>query len=110
MRVGAAPPRHNPARARPPPQVITLSWAALSLALFGLLAWAVTRDRSPLDRLDELGRRAEDWADDHETLQHVLRLVEIGFNTIPVTGRDDRDRRAPAGARPSTGRGRTPRW
>ena len=30
------------------------------------------------------GRRAEDWADDHETLQHVLRWVEIGFNTIPV--------------------------
>ena len=66
------------------PRVITLSWAAACLALFGLLTWAVTRDRSPLDRLDELGRKAEDWADDHETLQHVLRWVEIGFNTIPV--------------------------
>ena len=66
------------------PRLITLSWAAVCLALFGVLTWAATRDRSPLDGLDRLGREAEDWADDHETLQHVLRAIEIGFNTIPL--------------------------
>jgi YegS/Rv2252/BmrU family lipid kinase len=66
------------------PRVITLSWAAFFLALFGGLAVAVTQDRAPLDPFDGLGRRAEDWADEHEGLRHVLRFVEVWFNTGPL--------------------------
>src|SRR5688500_7032205 len=66
------------------PRVITLSWAALSLALFGVLALLVTQDRSPLEALDTFGRRAEDWADGHHALQQTLRFIEDAFNTIPM--------------------------
>ena len=66
------------------PRVIILSWAALFLALFGVLGWAVTGERAPLGGLDDVGRRLEDWADDHSTLRHVLRFVEVWFNTVPV--------------------------
>jgi YegS/Rv2252/BmrU family lipid kinase len=66
------------------PRVITLSWAALFLALFGGLGWAVTGERAPLGGLDDLGRRLEDWADEHSTLRHVLRFVEVWFNTVPL--------------------------
>ncbi|WP_426243163.1 diacylglycerol kinase family protein [Nocardioides sp. LHG3406-4] len=59
-----------------------LAWAALALVLFGVLAFLVTQDRSPLDSLDQLGRDAEDWADDHDTVVGVLRVVEHAFGTI----------------------------
>ena len=66
------------------PRIITLSWAALFLAIFGALAWAVTQERAPLGALDDLGRRLEDWADEHDTLREVLRFVEVWFNTLPL--------------------------
>jgi len=66
------------------PRVISLSWAALCLALFGGLAWAVTGERTPLDPLDRNGRRLEDWADAHDGLHGVLKFVEVAFNTGPV--------------------------
>jgi YegS/Rv2252/BmrU family lipid kinase len=66
------------------PRVITLSWAALCLALFAGLAWAVTGDRAPLGAVDDWGRRLEDWTDDQDSLRAVLRFVEIWFNTGPV--------------------------
>ena len=66
------------------PRNITLSWAALFLAIFGGLAWAVTQERAPLGALDDLGRRLEDWADEHDTLREVLRFVEVWFNTLPL--------------------------
>ena len=66
------------------PRVITLLWAALSLALFAVLTLMVTQDRSPLEALDTFGRRAEDWADGHHALQQTLRFIEDAFNTIPM--------------------------
>jgi YegS/Rv2252/BmrU family lipid kinase len=66
------------------PRVIKLWWAALFLACFAILLLAVSRDRAPLDPLDDLGRRLEDWADEHATLIDSLRFVEVWFNTVPV--------------------------
>jgi YegS/Rv2252/BmrU family lipid kinase len=62
-----------------------LAWAAVTAALFALLAFAVTRDRLPLDGIDELGRAAEDWADEHDLLISVLRVIEVGFATMAMT-------------------------
>ncbi len=66
------------------PRVITLWWAAAFLAVFGVLGVAVSRDRSPLGDMDDLGRRVEDWADEHAALIDVLRAVETWFNTLTV--------------------------
>jgi YegS/Rv2252/BmrU family lipid kinase len=66
------------------PRVITLSWAALCLALFGVLAWAVTAERAPLGALDDEGRSLERWTDHHDSVRSVLRFVEVWFNTGPV--------------------------
>ncbi len=79
------PPRPGiltPVLDRPPK--LTLSWAAVFLALFGALAWAVTGERTPLGRVDDLGRMLEDWADEHDTLRAVLRFIEVWFNQVPV--------------------------
>jgi YegS/Rv2252/BmrU family lipid kinase len=66
------------------PRRITLSWAAVFLAVFAGLAVAVTHDRAPLERLDDLGRRAEDWADGHAKLIDFLRFVEVATALVPV--------------------------
>ncbi len=66
------------------PRVIILSWAALCLALFAGLAWAVTGDRAPLGSLDDWGRRLEEWTNGHDSFRAVLRFVEVWFNTGPV--------------------------
>ena len=66
------------------PRVLTLSWAALCLALFGGLTWAVTGERAPLGFVDDYGRSLEGWAKDHDALVSVLRFVEVWFNTGPV--------------------------
>ena len=47
--------------------------------VFGML---VTQDRSPLDSFDQLGRRGEDWADDHAQLVATLRVIEVAFATV----------------------------
>ena len=57
-----------------------LAWAAVLLALLAVLAVLVTHDRAPLGQLDELGRDAEAWADDHGWLVETLRWVE----TVPA--------------------------
>ncbi|QIK74823.1 YegS/Rv2252/BmrU family lipid kinase [Nocardioides piscis] len=67
------------------PRRVPLIWAGLSLLAFAGLAWAVTGDRSPLDGLDQWGRRSEDWADESAPLVEVLRAIELGFNTIGMT-------------------------
>ncbi|MEO6509465.1 MAG: diacylglycerol kinase family protein [Nocardioides sp.] len=66
------------------PRVITLSWAALCLALFGGLTWAVSGTRTPLGAVDAKGRDLESWARDHHWLISVFRFVEVWFNTVPV--------------------------
>jgi YegS/Rv2252/BmrU family lipid kinase len=62
-----------------------LGGAAISAALFAVLAFFVTRDRAPLDAFDTEGRQLEDWADDHAVLIDVLRFVEAAFGTIGMT-------------------------
>ena len=66
------------------PRVTTLWWAAFFLALTGVLGVAVSRDRSPLDAFDRLGRRAEDWADGHDALIEFLRNVELWFGVASI--------------------------
>jgi YegS/Rv2252/BmrU family lipid kinase len=62
-----------------------LGGAALAAALFAVLGFFVTRDRSPLDTFDVEGRRLEDWADDQALLVDSLRVVEVAFGTIGMT-------------------------
>ncbi|MFC7726273.1 YegS/Rv2252/BmrU family lipid kinase [Nocardioides sp. GCM10028917] len=62
-----------------------LGGAALAAALFVVLGFFVTRDRSPLDGFDTEGRRLEDWADDQALLVDALRFVEVAFGTIGMT-------------------------
>jgi YegS/Rv2252/BmrU family lipid kinase len=66
------------------PRRITLSWAAVFLAVFVVLGVAVSRDRAPLARVDDLGRSAEDWADEHGALIDFLRFVEVATGLLPV--------------------------
>ncbi|WP_343997137.1 phosphatase PAP2 family protein, partial [Nocardioides furvisabuli] len=63
----------------------SLAWALLSGGLFAVLAYLVTRDRSPLDAFDVEGRRLAEWADDHAVLVDTLRVVETAFGTIGMT-------------------------
>jgi membrane-associated phospholipid phosphatase len=58
--------------------LVALACLAVVLA-FGLM---VTQDRSPLDAFDRWGRQAEGWADNHEALVTVLRVIEVGFATV----------------------------
>ena len=62
-----------------------LLWSGLCLAIFAVIAFLVTRDRSPLDTFDLLGRRAEDWADDYDPLRTVLVWVEWAFSNWAMT-------------------------
>ncbi len=59
-------------------------WAVACAVLFAALAYAVSHHRDPLGRLDDLGSRMEDWADDHGLLVGVLRVVEAGFGTTAM--------------------------
>jgi YegS/Rv2252/BmrU family lipid kinase len=65
-------------------RLVPLIWAALCATGFTILAVLVTRDRSPLDSFDRLGRRGEDWADDHTVLVDVLRWVELLFGGVAI--------------------------
>jgi YegS/Rv2252/BmrU family lipid kinase len=63
-------------------RAIPLLWAGLCLVVLAVFGALVTQDRSPLDRLDRLGRTGEDWADDHPLVVDALRVVEVSFATI----------------------------
>ena len=65
-------------------RLMPLLWAALCALGFTILAVLVTRDRSPLDSLDQIGKAGEDWADDHTVLVDVLRWVEILFGGVAM--------------------------
>ena len=68
------------------PRSLTLGLAGILAALFCALAFVVTQEeRYPLAGLDRLGMRAEDWADEHDTLMWVLRAIELAFGTIALT-------------------------
>jgi YegS/Rv2252/BmrU family lipid kinase len=56
----------------------------LCLLLLGVLAVLVSQDRTPL-AFDNLGRRAEGWAVQHQVLIDVLRVIEALFATIGMT-------------------------
>ncbi len=66
-------------------RLVPLLWAALCALGFTILAVLVTRDRSPLDSLDQIGKAGEDWADDHTVLVDVLRWIEILFGGVAMT-------------------------
>jgi YegS/Rv2252/BmrU family lipid kinase len=67
------------------PRSTVLAWAAACLLGFAVLAWGVAAgDRLPLDGLDEWGRDAEGWADDHGRLSAVLHVVEDAFATVAM--------------------------
>ena len=65
-------------------RLVPLVWAALCALGFTILAVLVTRDRSPLDSLDQIGKAGEDWADDHTVLVDVLRWIEILFGGLAM--------------------------
>ncbi|WP_432477780.1 diacylglycerol kinase family protein [Nocardioides sp. GXQ0305] len=67
------------------PRRLTLAWSAACFVLFGVLALLVARDRAPLSGLDDLGRAAEDWADEHDVLVMVLGWFEVATATIGMT-------------------------
>ena len=92
------------------PRKITLSWAALFLALFGVLAWAVTQERAPLGALDDLGPAAGGLGRRARHAAQVLRFVEVWFNTLPLAVATLVARRPAAGARPPHGPRSTPSW
>ena len=60
-----------------------LTASGLSLALFCVLAGLVVRTRAPL-AIDDLGRAAEDWADDRAWLVGPLRVLELATATIGI--------------------------
>ncbi len=62
-----------------------LLWALLCGALFTVIAFLVTQDRSPLDTFDVRGQRLENWANDYSSVMHALRLIELAFGTIGMT-------------------------
>jgi membrane-associated phospholipid phosphatase len=62
-----------------------LGGAAACLMVVAVLAWMVTRDRSPFDSIDQWGRAAEDVSDNHATLVAFLHMVELAFATIGMT-------------------------
>jgi YegS/Rv2252/BmrU family lipid kinase len=57
--------------------------SGLSAALFAVLAVLVLRSRTPL-ALDDVGRAAEDWADDQAWLIASLRVLELATATIGI--------------------------
>jgi YegS/Rv2252/BmrU family lipid kinase len=61
-----------------------LAAGVVCLLLLGVLAVLVSQDRTPL-AFDNLGRRAEGWAIQHDWLIELLRLVEVAFATIGMT-------------------------
>ena len=67
------------------PRVAQLSWAAVCLVLFLLLALAVDQGWEVLRDFDERGDGAQAWAVDEEWLHKPLRAVELVFNTIGMT-------------------------
>ncbi len=65
-------------------RVAQLSWAALCLALFGIVALGVSEDWAVIRDLDDRGSTVEAWALDEEWLRRPLRWVEIAFGTIGI--------------------------
>ena len=62
-----------------------LAWAAVLLVLYVVLAVLATQDRTPLGSLDDLGRDAEAWADDHGWLVEAMRWIELLTGTVAKT-------------------------
>ncbi len=67
------------------PRSVALGWAIACFGLFGLLTAAVVTEWPPLHDLDQRGEGQQAWATDIGWLHDVLRLIEIGFNTIAIT-------------------------
>jgi membrane-associated phospholipid phosphatase len=61
-----------------------LGGAAACLVVVAVLAWTVSWDRSPFDWIDQRGKAAENFSDDHALLISFLRVVEVSFATIAM--------------------------
>ncbi len=61
-----------------------LVWSGVLLAMFLVLAFVVLRTPAPF-AIDDLGRQAEAWTDDHDLLIEALHWVELLTATIGVT-------------------------
>jgi membrane-associated phospholipid phosphatase len=73
-------PRHTSMRRE---LVLTLVACGLAcLAVVAAFGYVVGEDRSPMDRLDQWGKQAEDWADDSSGLVTALRVIEVSFATF----------------------------
>jgi YegS/Rv2252/BmrU family lipid kinase len=68
---------------RPRPAV--LGWAALCLALFALVAVAVTQGWGPLTSLDNRGDPAQTWAIGEPWLRRPLLWIEDAFDFVGMT-------------------------
>ena len=67
------------------PRLVTLSWALLCFALFGVVAVLVTHDWGPLTSIDNRGDPAEQWAVAEGWMRQPLKLIEVTFATIGMT-------------------------
>jgi YegS/Rv2252/BmrU family lipid kinase len=66
------------------PRLVLLTWAVASFLLFGLVTLAVVQGWGPVTRFDDRGSSATAWAVDSGALRHVLRVVEVGFETAGI--------------------------
>lgn len=64
------------------PRILPLAWAGVCAVLFGLVAWEVHLDPSPVVSFDDLGRTAEHWAAGSGALVTALRWIEVTFATL----------------------------
>ena len=67
------------------PRHLLLACSGACLALFAVLAVLVDRDRTPLTGFDDLGRAAEDWADEHDAVVRLLSWLEVATATVALT-------------------------
>jgi len=63
-------------------RLLLLVAAAACLLVVAILAWMVSWDRAPLGPIDQRGKAAEAFSDNHAWLLTLLRWVEVSFATV----------------------------
>ena len=67
------------------PRSVLLTWAALCLVAFTVLAVAVSQRWGVLVSIDHRGEPASAWAVDGGALRELLRWIELTFGTVGMT-------------------------
>jgi YegS/Rv2252/BmrU family lipid kinase len=67
------------------PRKATLAWALVCLALFALVALLATQGWWPARQVDGVGDDLQSWAHESTWVMHLLRGIERGFTTWPMT-------------------------